>query len=194
MSHAQRVRLKALLALGVLAVALSAGTFAFWNDSASIGGGSFTSATLDLQVNSGDSHVTTTLGMTAMVPGSTSAEVIVVKNAGTAPLKYLLQAGLTGADAAAYSTSGALRLTVVLNGTRSGTGNSATCTGGTVLLPATSLTSSTSTPVLGARGPLAASATESLCLQVLLATDAPSTLQGRTASLSLTALGTSDLS
>ena len=88
----------------MLAIAFASGTFAAWTDSATIGGGTFTSGTLDLQVNNGDSHVTTTLGMTAMVPGSTSTEVIVVKNAGTAPLKYSLQGGLTGADAAAYNT------------------------------------------------------------------------------------------
>ena len=136
MTSSRRVRLKALLALGVLAIAFASGTFAAWTDSATIGGGTFTSGTLDLQVNNGDSHVTTTLGMTAMVPGSTATEVIVVKNAGTAPLKYSLQGGLTGTDATAYNTAGSLKITVVLNGTRAGSGNSATCTGGTVLVAA----------------------------------------------------------
>ena len=194
MTASRRVRLRALLAMGVLAVVFASGTFAFWTDNAAISGGSFTSGTLDLQVNNGDSHTTTTLAMTAMVPGSTSAEVVVVKNAGTAPLKYSLQGGLTGADAGAYNTAGSLKLTVVLGGTRSGSGNSATCTGGTVLANAVSLTATTTTGIVAARGPLAAAATESLCLQVTLATDAPSTLQGKTAALSLTASGTSDLS
>ena len=194
MTGSRRVRVKALLALGVLAIVFASGTFAAWTDNATIGGGTFTSGTLDLQVNNGDSHVTTTLGMTAMVPGSTSSEVIVVKNAGTAPLKYSLQGGLTGTDAAAYNTAASLKLTVVLNGTRSGSGITATCTGGTVLVAATSLTSTTTSPILGVRGPVAPGATESVCLQVTLADSAPSSLQGKTASLSLTAVGTSDLS
>ena len=59
-----------------------------------------------------------------MVPGNTSAEVLTVKNNGTAPLKYTLTGGLTGTDAAAYNTAAALKLTILAGGTKSGSGNS----------------------------------------------------------------------
>lgn len=187
------VLVRAGLALGVLGLVSVPGTFAFWTDSVAIGGTTVTAGTIDLKVNNGDSHTTTTLTMAAMVPGSTSAEVLTVKNSGTAPLRYAATGGLTGTDAAAYGTAGALKLTLVKDGVRSGTGSSATCTTGTTLTNAVALTSTTTAEVLALRGPLAAAGTETVCVQVTMAADAPSSLQGKTATLSLTMTGTSDV-
>lgn len=186
------VLVRILLAAGVVGSLAVGATQAAWTDSVSVGGTDLTSGTLDLKVGGGDSATTTTLGMSAMVPGSSSAEVLTVRNGGTAPLRYDATAGLTGTDATAYSTAGSLRLSIVKDGARSGSGSSATCTGGTTLVSAVGLTG-TSTEVMALRGPLGAGATESLCVQVSLASDAPSSLQGRTASLSLTFGATSDL-
>lgn len=190
-------RVRALLALGVVAAVFATGTYAFWTDDVTIGGTTFTAGTLDLQVNSSDSYTTTTLGMSAtpMVPGNTSAEVLVVRNNGTVPLKYTLTGGLGGADAAAFNAAGALRLTVVAGGTRSGTGNAATCTGGTTIYGPTALTDVTTTAIIGTpRGPLAVAGTESLCFQISFDAAAPSSLQGKTATATFTATGTSDVS
>lgn len=188
-------RLRALLALGVVLSVGATGTFAFWTDDVLISGTSFTSGTLDLQVNNADSHTTTTLGMSVMVPGDTSAEVLTLKNNGTAALKYTLTGGLTGTDAAAYNTAASLKLTIVSGGTKSGSGNSSTCTGGTTIVNAVALTSTTTTAIIGTRrGPLAAAGTEALCFQVTLDAAAPSSLQGKTATATFTATGTSDVS
>ena len=188
-------RLRALLGLGVLLGVGATGTFAFWTDDVVISGTTFTAGTLDLQVNSSDAPSTTTLGMSSMVPGNTSAEVLTVKNNGTAPLKYTLTGGLTGTDAAAYNTAAALKLTVVAAGTKSGSGNSSTCTGGTVIYGPTALTNVTSTAIIGTRrGPLAAAGTEALCFQVTFDAAASTTLQGKTATATFTATGTSDVS
>ena len=138
-----------------------------------------------------------------MVPGSSSAEVLTIKNNGTVPLKYTLAGGLSGTDAALYDGAGlnGLKITIVLNGTKSGTGNSSTCTGGTVLVPSLALTASTGASIIGTRRPAAAMApapaatsTESLCFQVALDPNAPSSLQGKTATATFTATGTSDIS
>ncbi len=188
------LRLRAALALGGLGVFFIGGTFAFWADSVTIGGGSFTSGTLDLKVSGADSYATTTLAMTGMVPGSSSAEVVSVQNAGTVPLKYSITAGLTGTDAAAYGTATSLRLTLVKDGSRAGSGSSATCTGGTALASSVALTTTTTTVILAPQGPIAAAGAVSICVQVALATDAPSTLQGKAATMALTATGSSDLS
>lgn len=189
--------LRAVLSLGVVAGVLVTGTYAFWTDDVTIAGTSFTAGSLDLQVNGQDSWTTTTLGMssTPMVPGNTSAEVLTVRNNGTVPLKYTLTGGLGGTDAATYSAAGALRLTVVSGGTRSGSGNAATCTGGTTIYGPTALTNVTSTAIIGTRrGPLAPAATEALCFQVTFDAAAPSSLQGKTATATFTATGTSDVS
>jgi predicted ribosomally synthesized peptide with SipW-like signal peptide len=188
---------RALLCLGLLGGAVATGTYAYWTDDVTISGSTFTAGTLDLQVNGGDSWTTTTLGMsgTPMVPGSTSAEVLTVRNNGTVPLKYTLTGGLGGTDAAAFSASGTLRLTIVAGGTRSGSGNAATCTGGTTVLAPTVLTNVTSAAIIGTpRGPVAAGATESLCFLISFDAAAASSLQGKTATATFTATGTSDVS
>lgn len=190
-------RVRALLSLGLLGSALAVGTYAYWTDDVTISGTTFTTGTLDLQVNASDSYSTTTLGMssTPMVPGNTSAEVLTVKNNGTVPLKYTLTGGLAGTDAAAFNTAAALKLTVVSGGTRSGSGNAATCTGGTTIYGPTALTNVTTTAIIGTRrGPVAAAGTEALCFQVTFDAAAPSTLQAKTATATFTATGTSDVS
>jgi hypothetical protein len=133
--------------------------------------------------------------MTAMVPGTTSSEVLTVKNNGTVPAKYILTGGLTGTHAADYNTAAAngLLLTIRLGGTKSG----ATCTGGTALVSDQPLTTTTTTTILARRptSALAASGgTESLCFQVKLSDTAPSSLQGKAATATFTATGTSDIS
>jgi len=189
-------RLRALLGLGLVGVVGTTGTFAFWTDDVVISGTTFTAGTLDLQVNNTDISVsTTTLGMAVMVPGNTSAEVLTLKNNGTAPLKWTMVGGLTGTDAAAFSAAAALKLTVSAGGTRSGTGNSATCTGGSTLVNAVALTATTSTALVATRqGPMAAAGTQTICFQVSFDSAAPSTLQAKTANATFTVTGTSDVS
>jgi predicted ribosomally synthesized peptide with SipW-like signal peptide len=186
-----------VLCLGLGAVLAVGGSFAFWTDDVTISGTTFTAGVLDLQVNSSDSYSTTTLGMssTPMLPGNTSAEVLTVRNNGTVPLKYTLTGGLTGTDAAAYSSASALRLTIVSGGTRSGSGNAATCTGGTTIYGPTALTSTVSTAIIGTRrGPIAVAGTEALCFQITFDAAAASSFQGKTATATFTATGTSDVS
>jgi predicted ribosomally synthesized peptide with SipW-like signal peptide len=188
-------RIRALLSLGIALGLGAVGTFAFWTDDVVISGSTFTAGTLDLKVNNSDAYATTTLGMTAMVPGNTSAELLTIKNAGTAALKYTLVGGLTGTDAALYNTLGVLKLTILSGATISGTGNAATCTGGTSVYTATALTNVTTTAIIATRrGPIAAAGTEVLCFQVTFDAGASTTLQGKTATATFTATGTSDVS
>ena len=192
-------RIRAVLGLGVALGLGTVGTFAYWTDDVVISGSTFTAGTLDLQVNNADAHATTTLGMTAMVPGRTSAEVLTIKNNGTAPLKYTMTGGLTGTHAADYNTAGSngLLLTVSVGGTRTASGTNFVCSGGTVIVNAVPLTSTTTTALIAARRPAAAiaqNATESLCFQVKLGDNAPTTLQGKTTTATFTATGTSDVS
>ncbi len=82
-------RIRALLSLGVALGIGAVGTFAYWTDDVVISGSTFTSGTLDLQVNGENSiPAYTSLNMSNMVPGNSIAAVLTVKNNGTAPLKY----------------------------------------------------------------------------------------------------------
>lgn len=184
------MRLRAALSLGVLALPLGFGTMAFFTDSVSVTGAGITGGTLDLSVSGGDPYASTTLAMATAVPGSTSAEVLTVQNVGNVPLKYSLDGGLTGDDAAAMASS--LNLTIRAGGTKSGT----TCINGTVIYNA-ALTATATTDVIAPtakRGPVAAtSGTDALCFQVTFSNSAPTALQGKTTTAVFTFLATSDL-
>ena len=184
-------RTRAALSLGVVLAVGATGTFAYWTDSATIGGTTFSSGTLNISLNAPDtSYATTTLTMATMVPGSTSAEVIPVKNAGDIPMKYSLTGGLTGPGAAALAPD--LKLRIVLNGTASGV----TCAGGSNVIYNSALTAVPATEIIpvATKRPLSVGVTESLCFEVTFAAGAASTQQGKSSSASFTFTGTSDLS
>lgn len=188
-------RVRAALSLGIVLALGVSGTFAYWTDEVTISGTTLTSGTLDLQVNSSNAPATTTLGMTGMVPGSSSAEVLTVKNNGNVPLKYTLTGGLTGTHATDYGTASALELTIRVGGTVTGSGLSTTCTGGSTTYGPTALSATVSTSlIVTPRGPLAATITEALCFQIKLVDAAPTGLQGKTATATFTATGTSNIS
>jgi predicted ribosomally synthesized peptide with SipW-like signal peptide len=186
-------RLRAVLALGMVLGLSSVGTAASWTDAAQITGVTFTSGTLDLLVNDANSVTSSTLAMADMIPGATSADTLRVKNAGTVPLTYTISGGLTGTDATTLASAAALKVTILANGTKSGSGNTATCTGGTALATDVTLTGSTGTTVVGtAQGPVAAGAQHSpLCFQVSFASGAANSLQGKVAAAAFTVTGTS---
>jgi predicted ribosomally synthesized peptide with SipW-like signal peptide len=198
--HLKSTRTRAVLSLGVVAALGTTGTFAFWTDSATVSGTSFTAGTLDLQVNNADSvaNASGTLSMTNMSPGATSAQILTVKNNGNVPLKWTLAGLLTGGtDDAAFSTNSAISVTVK-TGTISGSGNSATC-GGTTLAGPTVLTTSsanliaTPQPTTPGSG-VGAAATVPLCFQVTFSESAPTSLQNKSAKATFTFTGTSDIS
>lgn len=189
------VRVRAVLGLGVALGVGAIGTLAAWTDDVPISGTTFTAGTLNLKVNNAESYATTTLTMGAMVPGSTSSEVLTVNNTASALAKYTLVGGLSGTDAAQYSAAGAngLLLTIRQGGTKSGS----TCIDGTVLVTDQPLTNVTTAAILAKRPTTALAAnsgSEALCFQVRLSPNAPTDLQGRTASATFTVRGTTDLS
>jgi predicted ribosomally synthesized peptide with SipW-like signal peptide len=189
----QRVRLsqrvQALLALGVLAVPASVGTFAFWTDDVTITGTTFSAGTLDLKVNTLDTVTGyTTMNLTTMAPGNSVAGVLTVRNNGTVALKYTAVTAATNADT--KNLRGALVVKVTGDTAVTGSSPAATCAG-----TALSGTSTALNGGLVTTGRLLAAATEEkLCVQVTLPTTALSALQGATTDVTFTFTGTSDLS
>jgi predicted ribosomally synthesized peptide with SipW-like signal peptide len=181
-------RVQALLALGVLAVPASVGTFAFWTDDVTVTGTTFTAGTLDLRVNGLDTVTSyTTMNLTTMVPGNSVAGVLTVRNNGTAPLKYTAVTAATNADT--KNLRGALVVKVTGDTAVTGSSPAATCAG-----TALSGTSTALNGGLVTTGRLLAAATEEkLCVQVTLPTGAASSLQGATTDVTFTFTGTSDL-
>jgi predicted ribosomally synthesized peptide with SipW-like signal peptide len=197
------IRTRAVLCLGLVAGLALSTSLAYWTDDVSVTGSTFTSGTLDIAVNGGDPYATTTLSLTAMVPGNSASEVLTVQNIGTAAAKYTLTGGLTGANATAYATDNALLLTIRSGGSTAGTGNARTCTGGTALVTDVPLTATTTTsllarrpapPLAGTPTPPTPGGTEALCFQITFSSSASTSLQGLTVTASFTATGTSDVS
>src|SRR3712207_1840131 len=139
--------LRILLSLGMVVGLGATGTFAAWTDSVAVTGTSISSGTIDLKVNNLDTVTTfTTMSATAMVPGNTTAGVLVVKNSGTAPLKYYVDA-----TASNPTLGSALVAKVTTDAATTGSSPSVTCAGGTLGGTGTTFSSnlvSSSTPRL----------------------------------------------
>lgn len=181
-------RVRALLGLGLVGVLGTTGTFAYWTDDAVVSGATFTSGTIDLQVNNLDSiPAYTTLNLLTMVPGNSVAGVLTVKNNGTAPLKYTAVSTASNGDAKGLGAALTVRVT---GGTVTGTSPAATCSGSA--LAGTGATLGGSLVTTGRL--LAPAATESLCVEVTLPSNAAASLQGATTNVTFTFTGTSNIS
>lgn len=165
------------------------GTQAAWTDSVDVVGATFSTGSIDLKVDNLDAAVPfTTINLSGMVPGNSTAGVLTVKNAGTAPLKYTASSGVTNADGKGLGT--ALVVKVSGDGTTSGSTPAKTCTG--PALPGTGTTLAGGLVSTGRQ--LAPGASETICVQVTLPASAPSALQSATTTATLTFNATSDLS
>lgn len=179
------VRTRAVLSLGLAFAAATTGTLAYWTDEVTVDGTTLTTGTINLQVN-GQESITGYAGLSIsnMVPGNSTAAVVTVKNAGSAPLKYTIASTYT--DSPPTSVGANLAALVTTATAVTGSSPTATC-GGAQIQTGTSFNGTlVSTPRL-----LAAGATEQLCLQATLSASAPSSLQGGSTVLNLTFTGTS---
>ena len=181
--------LRALLSLGMVVGLGVTGTYAYWTDQVQVTGTTISTGTIDLKVNNQDSVTTfTTMNITTMVPGDSVAGVLTVKNAGTAPLKYYVDAAASNGDSKGLGA--ALQVKVTGDASTSGSGRSVTCAGAALGGAGTTFTSnmlgSAASPRL-----LNAGASETICIQASLPTNASTSLQGATTNVTFTFSGTS---
>ncbi|GAB3762984.1 hypothetical protein GCM10027600_07740 [Nocardioides ginsengisegetis] len=202
------VRVRAFLSLGIVAGIGAVGTTAYWTDSATLQGGSFTSGSIDLRLDAATNTTTdgnggtySPVGFTIsnLIPGESYAWAVKVSNSGVTPLTYKVTGVATGAagslqdvlmftvyDGAQDATTPAVNSGSAPLGTRAGS-----CTGGT---PAPTQTFSsalldTSKTVVPTARTLAGSAAEWLCVvaSMPLATTNAYQTKTVTASFSFTA-------
>ena len=178
------VRIRALLAAGMVLGLGAVGTLAAWTDE-STATATFSAGTLDLKLGTlpegpfTDTVALTTLNMPVMYPGVSRAGMVSVSNSGTVPLSYTLAGTGTGTLGAALTVS------VFAGGTATNDASTGTCSGtllGTADLPLIG------TLISSART-LPATSTESLCLLVKLPSTAATTLQGTTSAATFTFTG-----
>jgi predicted ribosomally synthesized peptide with SipW-like signal peptide len=179
------VRIRALLAAGMVLGLGAVGTLAAWTDE-STATATFSAGTLDLKLGTlpqgpfTDTVALTTLDMPAMYPGVSRAGMVAVSNSGTVPLSYTLAGTGTG------TLGAALKVSVYSGGAATNDATTGTCSGGTLLgtadLPLIG-------PLISSARTLPASSTESLCLLVKLPSTAANTLQGTTSAATFTFTG-----
>ncbi|WP_210439485.1 SipW-dependent-type signal peptide-containing protein [Nocardioides xinjiangensis] len=182
-------RVRALLGLGTVLVLATPGTYAHWTDEVEVAGTTVTAGTLDLRVDGQDQVAGyTALDLSAMVPGSSTAAVLTVRNTGTAPLRYTAATSATNPDG--KGLAGALAVKVTGDTATTGVAPAATCPG-----PAWSGTAATlDGPLIASGRLLAPGGSERVCVQVTMPSTAAAALQGATTSVRITVHGTSDVS
>ncbi len=182
-------RVRAALSLGVVLSVGATGTFAYWTDDVTIAGTTFTAGSIDLRVNNSDTVTGyTTLNLSTMVPGNSVAGTLVIRNNGTAPLKYT--AATTASNADTKNLRGSLVAKVTGDASTTGASPSVTCAGAALGGTTTTLNST----LISTGRLLAAGASETICVQVTLDAAAAPALQGATTDVVFTFTGTSDLS
>lgn len=187
-------RLRAALSLGVVATVGATGTFAYWTDSVTIAGATFTAASIDLQVN-GSNTVTgyTALNMAPMLPGDSTAAVLTISNNGTAPLKYTAATTATNTDG--KNLAAALTIKVTADTATAGSGRALTCPGVSLAGASTTLNGSLISTGRQLTAPPATTSAQKICVQVTLPSTVTDTnLQSGATNVGFTFTGTSDLS
>lgn len=178
---------RALLSLGMVVGLGATGTYAYWTDQVQITGTTITAGTIDLKVENQDTVTGySAMNITNMVPGNSVAGVLTVKNAGTAPLKYYVDA-LASPDLKGLGAALAVRVT---DGAVTGSLPSRTCTGN-VLASATGFGSNMLGSAASGRLLAANGGSETICIEATLPANASSSLQGATTDVKFTFTGTS---
>lgn len=188
------VPLRAALCLGMLLGFGAIGTVAYWSDSATVAGGSFSAGSLDLQVGAttadqlagqGGTWNYTALTLFDMIPGESVARSLTIKNTGTTALTYN---GVISTTSATLGTN--LQATIVKDGAVSNSGSQAAgnragvCGTGTTWQ--TNLPLSTTTqPVTTATVTLQPGATTTLCVKIGLGSATPGTFQTKSTSVTM---------
>ena len=167
-----------LLLLVLVGAAGGAGTFAYWNDTATVNGDTVTSGTLDLLVNGQQGNPTTytwsTLTMTDMAPGESKAATLTLSNAGSVPFTISATAVATG------NLDPHVTATVVVGGAATSDATyprTETCTGGSQTFSNT--LGNTGKTVIASSSSVASSGTLVVCVVLTLASNAPNSMQGK---------------
>lgn len=180
-------RTKALLSLGVVAALGASGTFAFWTDTVAVSGTSISTGSIDLLVNADadDAVAFTSINVTGLLPGGTTAGLITVNNAGLSPLTYYATATVGGqvfpSNVLTVKITAATATAPALGGA------GATCAGTAIAGLPTGFATGNFIGSVGTQRPLAVGATEYFCVQATLDANASQALySNKTTTVDLT--------
>lgn len=181
---------RALLSLGMVVSLGATGTYAYWTDTATVEGTTIKAGTIKLRVTDKVTTATsfTTMNVSTMVPGDSTAGVMRVENTGTAPLRYHVDALASNDDG--KNLGGQLGVKVTGDEFTGGSGTKKTCAG-------SALPNSKATFTNGLLGTSAlprqlnAGQVEWVCVEATLPTNALPGLQGAVTNVTFTFTGSS---
>ncbi|ANH37490.1 hypothetical protein I601_1048 [Nocardioides dokdonensis FR1436] len=174
-----------LLAVGFVGTLGGATTLAYWNDTATVQGGTATAGSLDVKVDGQQGNPTTytwmALQMTEMAPGEIVAASLPISNAGTTPFTFTVSGTATGvAGSGGASMLPQVTVKVRVGGTASAKATAyprkETCSGGTETFSA--VLDGTAKPVVPTGAVMVPGGSTSMCVTLELAAGAPNTVQG----------------
>lgn len=168
----------AIAACTALAGAPWAFTQAVWTDTETVGGNAFTTATVNLGLNTTNALLT----VSSMLPGDKVTAPLTITNSGTGALRYAMSSSATPSTLADGMT-GTIRTGVTTCTTAGFTGTGSQLVTGA--LSSLAFGSSAQGAQAGDRT-LAASASETLCFQAELPLAAANALQGITSTVTFT--------
>lgn len=180
-------RTKALLSLGVVAALGASGTFAFWTDTVTISGTSISTGSIDLLVNddADDAVAFTSINVTGLLPGGTTAGLIKVNNAGLSPLTYYATAVVGGQVFPSNVLT--VKISAATATVPAAGGSGATCAGTAIPGLPTGFATGNFIGSAGGQRPLAVGATEYFCVQATLDANADQALySAKTTTVALT--------
>ena len=169
-----------LLTLGLLLGVSATPTQAAWVDTVPVTGTTASTAVVDLKVENSDAKSNyNALDSNKMVPTGSDSGVMTVLNNGNVPLRYYMDATSTNTDGKGLASKLVVRVT---NGTK---GPGETCNGSTLAGTGTSFGPSLVGSAASPRT-LAAGASETLCFEVTLPSNTPTTMQGADTNITFT--------
>lgn len=173
MTVLRSVRLRAILALGMVLGLGTVGTLAAWSATTTTTSGTFVTGTVDITVNNAQGKpdpFVLTMPTGTLLPGGSTAVLVTVRNVGSLAIDYTTTSAITGALGNNVTVAGRAGVGTAVSGS--------TCAGPT-------------TGVVGSTRHIARGAEDVLCMQFTLASTAPNTAQGQagTATFTFTATG-----
>lgn len=184
------VRMRAILALGIVLGLGTVGTMALWSDSVVATSGDFKTGVVDLRVNGSKTYAftgTTGLTMSNMLPGESRAATLKVQNTlSTLPLAYTVAAGTV---AGSSPLTNYLQMSVHASASFTNTTSNGLAVGSCAgaQLGSARLAAAGTVSVVSAAQPLGAGAgtaqspsTQDLCFVVALVPSAPLSVQSAT--------------
>jgi spore coat-associated protein N len=180
-----RKALASILVMALMGGVIAFGSNAVFTDTATVAANTFTTGTIDISTSPSSAVVT----FSAMAPGDSITQPLVVSNAGTMALRYSIAATATNADSKGLKDQLALTVKTVdvttpgtpcdnFDGTQLYTGDLDGTTG--------ALVGSSAQGAQGGDRSMAASSSETLCVRVDLPLSTGNGLQGATTTATFT--------